>query len=297
MNLTQTTKENIDWVKVLLSANIDVPEYRTEFSLVCPFHVDTTPSCSINLDKGVWICFAGCGQGSLKSFVQRTLNISTKELNQLIGEAEYTLDLDLFEEYQPTDNYLEEVVLPEDVTLGKYPSWIYKRGFTTEVLDEWECGTNRYDDLIIPIRDVDSRLVGWVSRRRAAVPKYMYSKGLKKSKVLFGAHKIVSCPFVCVTEGTLDAMWMAQHGYPAIALLGMSMSKRQQELLSTLRTEEVVLCLDNDTAGQTGLHKALQALGNTIMSSYVELPDGYKDVQEIKTKQVLDTIINKRYYW
>ena len=297
MNLTQTTKDTVDWVKVLLSANIDVPINRNEFSLVCPFHLDATPSCSINLDKGVWICFAGCGQGSLRGFIQRVLDISTAELNQLIGEAEYTLDLDLFEEYQPTNNYLAEISLPDDIILGKYPTWVYRRGFTTEVLNEWECGTNTYDDLVIPIRDGEARLVGWVSRRRAAVPKYMYSKGLKKSKVLFGAYKIVSCPFVCITEGTLDAMWLTQHGYPAIAILGMSMSRRQQELLSTLRTEEVVLCLDNDTAGQTGLNKALQALGNTIMSSYVQLPDGYKDVQEIKTKKILDTIINKRYYW
>ena len=75
------------------------------------------------------------------------------------------------------------------------------------------------------------------------------------------------------------------------------MAKRQQELLSTLRTEEVVLCLDNDIAGQTGLTKALNSLGKTIMSSYIQLPRGYKDVQEIKSKQVLDTIINQRYYW
>ena len=249
------------------------------------------------MDKGVWICFAGCGQGSLKKFVQRVLNITSKEVDILVGEVAYSLDLDLFEEYQPTDNYLEEITLPEDITLNKYPAWIYRRGFNTEALDEWECGTNRYDDLIISIRDEKNRLVGWVTRRRAATPKYMYSKGLKKSKVLFGAHKITPTPFVCVTEGTLDAMWLTQHGYPAVALLGMSMSKRQQELLSTVRTEEIVLCLDNDTAGQTGLNKALQALGNTVMSSYVQLPDGYKDVQEIKTKKGLDTIINKRYYW
>lgn len=297
MNLTQTTKETVNWAKILLSANIDVPMHRNEFSIVCPFHLDTTPSCSINLDKGVWICFAGCGQGSLRIFVQRVLNIDTTELNKLVGEAEYVLDLDLFEEYQPTYDYLEEIVLPEDVIVGRYPSWVYRRGFTTEVLDEWECGTNIYDDLVIPIRDEKSKLVGWVTRRKAATPKYMYSKGLKKSKVLFGAHKVKSCPFVCITEGTLDAMWLTQHGYSAVALLGMSMSKRQQELLSTLRTEEVVLCLDNDTAGRAGLNQALQSIGHTMMNSYVRLPKEYKDVQEIKNKETLDTIINKRYYW
>ena len=144
---------------------------------------------------------------------------------------------------------------------------------------------------------MENRLVGWVTRRQAAIPKYMYSKGLKKSKVLFGADKITLSSFVCITEGTLDAMWLNQHGYPAVALLGMSMSKRQQELLSSLRTEEIVLCLDNDTAGQTGLQKALQAIGNTMMNSYIKLPNGYKDVQEIKSQRILDMVIKNRYYW
>ena len=125
----------------------------------------------------------------------------------------------------------------------------------------------------------------------------MYSKGLKKSKVLFGAHRIKSPSFVCVTEGTLDAIWLDQQGYPAVALLGMYLARRQQELLSKVRTQEVVLCLDNDEAGKTGLDKALQSIGNTIMISYIELPSGYKDVQEIQSKEVLDNTINKRYYW
>ena len=293
MNQLQT----IDWAKILLSADIDIPFNRTEFSTLCHFHSDSSASCSINLDKGVWICFAGCGQGSLKLFVQKVLDIDDKAFGKLIGDIEFNVDLDFFEEYQPTNNYLEEITLPDDIALNVYPSWIYRRGFTTAILEKWECGTNQYVDLIIPIRDMENRLVGWVSRRRAAIPKYMYSKGLKKSKVLFGADKISLSPFVCITEGTLDAMWLNQHGYPSVALLGMSLSKRQQELLSSLRTEEVVLCLDNDTAGQTGLNKALQDIGNTMMISYVKLPNGYKDVQEIKSQRILDMVIKNRYYW
>jgi putative DNA primase/helicase len=35
---------------------------------VCPFHQDRTPSLSINLEKGVWKCFAGCGEGGMIAF-------------------------------------------------------------------------------------------------------------------------------------------------------------------------------------------------------------------------------------
>ena len=297
MHHTQITNDDVDWGNILLSADIDVPHGRSEFSIPCPFHLVNSPSCSINIDKGVWICFAGCGQGSLKNLVQRKLGLSKTELAKLFEETEYSLNLDFFEEYQPTDDYMAEVSLPEDFIFEQYPDWIFKRGFTKETLKAWECGTNNYGDLIIPIRDKDSRLVGWVSRRRAAVPKYLYSVGLKKSKLLFGGHSIEPTDFVCVTEGTLDTMWLRQNGYPSVALLGMHLSNKQKDLLAKLRTQEVVLCLDNDEAGKTGLDKALQSIGNTLMVSYIELSDDYKDVQEIQNKKVLDKVINKRYYW
>jgi DNA primase len=35
----------------------------------CPFHEDGTPSLSVNPDKGLWNCFAGCGGGSVVDFV------------------------------------------------------------------------------------------------------------------------------------------------------------------------------------------------------------------------------------
>ena len=92
-------------------------------------------------------------------------------------------------------------------------------------------------------------------------------------------------------------MWLRQNGYPSVALLGMHLSNKQKDLLAKLRTQEVVLCLDNDEAGKTGLDKALQSIGNTLMVSYIELSDDYKDVQEIQNKKVLDKVINKRYYW
>ena len=80
-------------------------------------------------------------------------------------------------------------------------------------------------------------------------PKYLYSKGLKKSQVLFGNNHVTPQPFICVTEGCLDTMWLDQHGYTSVALLGANASRVQQEKLLQLPTNEIVLCLDNDEAG------------------------------------------------
>ena len=39
-----------------------------EVKLRCPFHEDKTPSLSVNLDKGVWKCHTGCGEGGILDF-------------------------------------------------------------------------------------------------------------------------------------------------------------------------------------------------------------------------------------
>ena len=99
MSLSPTTN-SVDWGTILLSADINVPQHRNEFNILCPFHVDSRASCSINLEKGVWICHAGCGQGSLKKFLERKLGITSTEVEKFFDKASYSLDLDFFEELE-----------------------------------------------------------------------------------------------------------------------------------------------------------------------------------------------------
>lgn len=41
---------------------------RLGYMALCPFHQDKTPSLSVNTEKGVWNCFAGCGSGGVLDF-------------------------------------------------------------------------------------------------------------------------------------------------------------------------------------------------------------------------------------
>ena len=287
----------MDWAGVLLDIGIDIPLEKSQIITLCPFHDDSRDSCSINVDKGVWICFRGCGQGSLRGFVKRILNISWKEVDAYLGNKEVELNLDIFDEMMGDidDDYMPEIDL--EYNSSRVPNWIFDRGFLPNTLLDWECGIDSWNNLVIPIRDEKSRLVGSVSRRMNIEPKYLYSKGLKKSKVLFGGYKIERCPFVCITEGTLDAMWLEQNGYPAVAILGAHLSNTQQELLVQLPTDELVLCLDNDEAGQIGLNAAMACISERSVVSYVQLPNGFKDVQEIRNINILDETINKRTFF
>ena len=287
----------MDWAGVLLEIGIDIPLEKSEIQTLCPFHSDTRDSCSINVDKGVWICFRGCGQGSLRGFIKRILNLSWKEVDAYLGNQEVELSLDIFEDMmgEVNEDYMPEIDL--EYNKNRVPNWIFERGFSPETLIDWECGIDSWNNLVIPIRDDQSRLVGSVSRRMNIEPKYLYSKGLKKSKLLFGGYKIEKCPFVCITEGTLDAMWLEQNGYPAVALLGAHLSRIQQELLIQLPTDELVLCLDNDEAGQIGLNAAMACISERSVVSYIQIPNEFKDVQDIRNTNKLENIINKRTFF
>ena len=128
-------------------------------------------------------------------------------------------------------------------------------------------------------------------------PKYVYATGFKKSRVLFGQPLLRDTSMVCITEGSLDTMWLDQNGFASVAILGASLSKSQEELFSSLQTEELVLCLDNDEAGQIGLNKAMACLSKNFVVSYIKIPKEYKDVQDVRKIDELTTIINDRTFF
>lgn len=58
---------------------------RREMSIKCPFHDDKMPSLSINTEKNLWFCHAGCGGGNVYSFVMKMENCDFKEALRLLA--------------------------------------------------------------------------------------------------------------------------------------------------------------------------------------------------------------------
>mgnify|MGYP006404932307 CR=1 FL=1 len=294
----------VDWNSVLLSEGFDIDVTLQENNLTCPFHIDEKPSLGINAEKGVWICRAGCGSGSLVFFLARYLRLTEDQVKSKIHQAGLDSIFDAYdvdalfsdlgvEEPEATKDRLPEVDFT--FTPNKVPTWIMDREISLSTFKTFKCGMNGYGDLVIPIYDAHNRPVGWASRRQKAEPKYLYSKGLKASQLLFAEHMITGKRHekICVTEGMLDAMWLWQHGYQAVAIFGSNLSNVQLERISRLHTTEIVLCLDADKSGRKGIDKAMEVLYNKVMVSYIKFPQssGYKDVQDIREPNVLKEVI------
>jgi len=285
-----------DWASILADVGIDVPISDSQFNIACPFHMDNQPSLSINIDKGVWICHVGCGQGSLKSFLKDYLKFSWNEVAQYLQKRYATFDVNLFDiGMEDEEVQAEDLVFPFEI--GLVPPWIFDRGFSKSTLRKWECAIDTEGSLVIPVKNKQRLLTGWILRRLYLTPKYLYSKGFKKSHSLFGIHLLESAEFICVTEGSLDTMWLDQLGYVSVSLLGAHMSKIQEDLLIGLPTKELVLCLDNDEAGLKASEDMLTRLSNRCIVSVTQIPKGYKDVQDIRDRDVIADIIEQRKLW
>ena len=123
-----------DWGQILLKHGFDVPVEKVEFNILCPFHVDSAPSCAINVDKGLWICFRGCGQGSLKTFLQKYLGVPWSELDGQLEQAQWSLDL--WDELEPLiADPIPDVELPNGLPIPDN-HWIFRRGFQRSILEE-----------------------------------------------------------------------------------------------------------------------------------------------------------------
>ena len=285
----------VDWYSILIKYGVAIPN-EEQIIIHCPFHEDRRESCSINLDKGVWICFAGCGQGGLKYFIKKYTGKSWEELNEDFQVQTYDLEFNWFDD-ELDDEQLDIVDTPDTVLDIEDNHWIYKRGFSYESILKWGCKTNKYDDFMIPVEDAESNIKGWITRRRSAIPKYLFTKGFSKSKVLFGINQLYNTDVLYVVEGALDCMWLNQFGYSSVAILWASVSKTQINLLSKLNPSEVVLALDNDEAGARGIEKATVDMKDRFLLSYLTLPENYKDVQEIYNPQTLrNVMLNKTIF-
>ena len=150
--------------------------------------------------------------------------------------------------------------------------------------------------LMLPVIDVRGDVVGFGSRViDKSEPKYMNSTETpvySKRRVLYGLNlaKKTKRPNMILCEGNLDVVTLHQAGFDnAVASMGTALTAEQIRLLGRY-TKELVLCYDNDNAGQLATQRALELLNNSEFSVKVlKLPNRMVDGKP--TKQDADDFI------
>ena len=150
--------------------------------------------------------------------------------------------------------------------------------------------------MMLPVIDTRGDVVGFGSRViDNSEPKYMNTTETitySKRRILYGLNlaKKTKRPNIILCEGNLDVVTLHQAGFDnAVASMGTALTVEQTRLLSRF-TKELVLCYDNDNAGQLATQRALELLNNSEFSVKVlKLPNRMVDGKP--TKQDADDFI------
>ncbi len=122
--------------------------------------------------------------------------------------------------------------------------------------------------LMLPVIDVRGDVIGFTSRildDNPNAPKYMNTPEtsvFRKRSVLYGLNyaKTTKRPNLILVEGNIDVITMHQAGFDnTIATMGTALTEEHVRILGRY-TKELVLCLDNDRAGEDATQRALTVL-------------------------------------
>lgn len=252
-----------DIERILLQHIPDLRENGEELIGRCPFHDDVNPSFGLNTSTGLWHCF-GCGAGgSLLNLLERLTKDFLKS-SLLVANLEFKEPIQV----------IADTELPSNDGSSDY---LMRRGYNSKVLYKYNIYYNVHRGLIIPVYDEKSNLVGWIERRHS----YKYSRGLPRRSVVYNLNNNLLNNPIYVVEGALDAIWLEQWGYPAIATLGATVSLQQIELINRW-FKDIITIPDNDTAG----HNMGAKLAKLLDARVIIPPIDNTDIQDYSGSQV-----------
>ena len=207
-----------------------------------------TPSASVNVRKGLWVCYS-CGRGGSVVSLLSGVQIADPSVSEYLSDVE--ADLRRLEQ----SAHQQQTRLPEAYlrlyTSNVHPAWV-ERGFSQQAIDYFSLGYDYETDcLTYPLRDLDGSLLGVVRRRLdGGRPKYLYPKGFDVHDLLFRYHEAPHGDTLILVEGALDSIALYDAGLFALAIYGGHLSEVQLHLLARRNPKLVILAFDNDEAGE-----------------------------------------------
>lgn len=182
-------------------------------------------------------------------------------------------------------------------------NYLINRGINDEKIEYYQLreGKDRYAKRII----IPNKLYGmnWADMFQARdytgkrEPKYLNPMDIDKSKIVFNLHRQEkNCSQLIVCEGAITSIC---GGKNCVGVYGSHPSNSQLKQIIDYNPKELICCLDNDPAGQTGMKqmlKDIQMLDYKGKLFYVTMPEG-KDAADLGEKAFQEYVSkNKKIY-
>ena len=169
--------------------------------------------------------------------------------------------------------------------------------FQADLISKRKSGNGYYDRFrgraMYPIIDLRGNVIAFGGRRinneDKSVAKYINSSDTpvyKKSSVLYALNYAKNSKHkgTILAEGYMDVIALHQAGFDnAVAACGTAFTQEQARLLSRY-TDEIIVTLDADEAGQKATNRTIEILKSTGMNIRVLRVDGAKDPDEFIKK-------------
>jgi len=143
----------------------------------------------------------------------------------------------------------------------------------------------------MPFRDEHGRIVSLLGRTistEKAIQKYKYTLGAHKEMFVFGLNKakesIIKKNYAICVEGQFDCITCQSKGINNTVALGWANCSRYQFFQLRRCTNNLVLLLDNDDAGEKARHKIKARYGAFCNITSIKPPSDFKDIDEFLRK-------------
>jgi DNA primase len=243
---------------------------RDRYRVPCPIHGGDGYNFAVDERKGLFHCFKCDAAGDVIRLYSLLENISDAEAARrltdqyrIAGSISAT-NRQVFNQVRDWNKKIQlpEVILPKSQSLNGY------RHYSSEAIQHFnlglvkDCQVDKFWielGVLIPIKDIDGRNVGFAIRQVNALPKYLNNSNLKKSEVVYGLwenkQEIASRREAIVCEGQFSAIRVWDSGFRhAVATMGASMSPSQAHLLAPFVSKIIVL-YDGDKPDMKGKRK------------------------------------------
>lgn len=298
-NLEKNIRELFDNYNIHIST-----EGMNELNIFCPFHKNMhSPAFYINVKTGLWQCFnPSCGKkGNFRQlYRQVTGKPFTKDVRLDHVALQNVIDRELnYEEGERDQLNISDIEIDySDQSSIEDLKTFVERGLSYETLEHFEIGYSKAKErIVIPVRDAQYKLVGFIGRaiQSSQEPRYLYNKGFKRADVLFNIQNAKQYDSCIVVEGSVDAMFIHQAGYPnVVATLGSKVSDFQYKMLRRY-FDKIVIFSDNDDAGNQMKSDILNACRGKELYT-VKLPEDRKDAGDMSEEEIANTLTNKQIH-
>lgn len=278
-------------IEDIIGSFVNLKRHGNNYTGLCPFHNERTPSFNVHPSKGIFKCF-GCGKsGDAIAFLMQHEKFSYQESLEWIAKR-YNIQV-------TTDkpNYTPPVPRLEKLP-AKYIQWFEKRGISNNTLLRKNITTSKE---WMPIADKTTDVICFNYYRGENLINIKFRgagkdfKLHKASEVLFyNLPGIEDETEAIIVEGEIDALACHEAGiYNTIALPGAEMASRVN-YDDVNHIKKFILFCDNDEPGQRATEELAIRLGK-FKCWVVRHPEGCKDANDVLIKhgsEFLKNLIN-----